>query len=735
MVLEIPAQAMTTTGFTDVSALPGLNSLWTESIGDPRVCVAVLDGPVDQSHPCFDAANLTRLPTLVSDVAGSGLLSGHGTHITSVIFGQHSSPVRGIAPGCRGLIVPVFSDNRSGPLSQMDLARAINQAVEQGAHIINISGGQLSQSGEADPMLVNAVRFCNDEGVLIVAAAGNDACQCLHVPAALPSVLAVGAMNAQGLPFDFSNWGEVYQTQGILAPGENILGAEPGGGVSPRSGTSFATPVVSGIVALLVSIQILRGEKPNPHAVGDAILKSALPCNQQEVSDCRRFLGGRLNIPGAHDLIAEGRTKEESGENPEVTTIQPSEAKNIGQEITDQTNEIEQLQPSEGVNLSSLEESTNLPPAVGVFAASATTSESTAKTIHNSENPMTVTSSNVVASSSVTPSNVVPSGNCGCDAGGITASVTPSNAPGNPEGSLIYALGVIGYDFGTEARRDSFKQLMPSIDLPDAPRIPANPYDARQMKDYLATNLSEASSLIWTLNLELTPIYAIEPKGSFGHTVYGYLREFLEGQVQAEDSDDFVERVSIPGVLTGRTVRLFSGQVVPVIEPVNVRGMYSWTINPLIDSAVAAVQEYNQREQLPPLTPAQLDEIRYSLRVFLQRIYYDLRNLGQTSQERALNFAATDVFQNVGALVEVLRNKKRPSADTGSGQAVTMQLDTLEVERSPFCRMDSDCWDVKLKFFDPENDQRAKRVIRYTIDVSDIMPVTLGKARIWDVSN
>src|SRR4028119_1451301 len=160
MVLEVPTQAMTTTSFTDVSALPGLKSLWTESIGDPRVCVAVLDGPVDQSHPCFDDANLTRPPTLVTDVPGSGLMSGHGTHITSVIFGQHSSPVRGTAPGCRGLIVPVFSDNRSGPLSQMDLARAINQAVEQGAHVINISGGQLSQSGEADPMLVNAVRFC-----------------------------------------------------------------------------------------------------------------------------------------------------------------------------------------------------------------------------------------------------------------------------------------------------------------------------------------------------------------------------------------------------------------------------------------------------------------------------------------------------------------------------------------------------------------------------------------------
>jgi len=61
-----------------------------------------------------------------------------------------------------------------------------------------------------------------------------------------------------------------------------------------------------------------------------------------------------------------------------------------------------------------------------------------------------------------------------------------------------------------------------------------------------------------------------------------------------------------------------------------------------------------------------------------------------------------------------------------------MQLDSIDVVRSPFCRKDSDCWDVKLKFFDPENDRRANRVLRYTIDVSDIMPVTLGTPRLWD---
>jgi subtilisin family serine protease len=71
-------------------------------------------------------------------------MADHGTHVTSVIFGQPGSAVRGIAPDCRGLLVPVFSDRRPGQLSQLDLARAIEQAVDKGAHIINISGGELS---------------------------------------------------------------------------------------------------------------------------------------------------------------------------------------------------------------------------------------------------------------------------------------------------------------------------------------------------------------------------------------------------------------------------------------------------------------------------------------------------------------------------------------------------------------------------------------------------------------
>lgn len=679
--------ADTQTNVTNISALPGLKKLWSETKGNPQICVAILDGPVDQDHPCFNGANLET--NSHAETASTGLMSGHGTHITSIIFGQHGSPVSGIAPGCRGLILPVFSDRRPGSLSQLDLARQINQAVAQGAHVINISGGQLAEANEADPILAKAVRSCQDNGILIVAAAGNDGCPCLHVPAALPGVLAVGAMNAQGLPFDFSNWGETYQTQGILAPGENILGAQPGGGTATKSGTSFATPIVSGIVALLLSVQIQQGEKPDPHAVRDAILQSALPCQPEAMSDCRRFLAGSLDISQAYALITQGgihKLSEEKLNEPIEPMIQPSEATEPNLEL-------------------SADPIPDVAEAVAEVTPEVTASELVSQPINYTEhqkntlNTMTATPSQL-ATPSVTPSNVAPSENCGCNGGSAT--------------SLVYAMGTVSYDFGTEARRDSFKQLMPPGE--GNPPFPANPFVVSQMADYLEENPYEAKSLIWTLNLELTPIYAIEPVGAYAEQAYQHLISALKGQIKLEDDPEYISRVSIPGVLTGKTVRLFSGQVVPVIAPA-VRGMYEWNVNQLVNAAVNAT-----RSGLSEALAAQQEEAtRASLKEFLNRMYYEFRNLGQTSQERALNFAATNAFQAAQALTEA----------TGKG----MQLDRIETEKSPFCRMDSDCWDVKLKFFDPENDRRAKKVFRFTVDVSDTMPVTIGDIRTWSISN
>ena len=106
-----------------------------------------------------------------------------------------------------------------------------------------------------------------------------------------------------------------------------------------------------------------------------------------------------------------------------------------------------------------------------------------------------------------------------------------------------------------------------------------------------------------------------------------------------------------------------------------------------------------------------------NLRMFLDKVYYDLRNLGVLSSDRALNFAATNAFQAATVFSEAL----------GSG----MQLEDVHTEPSPFARADADAWDVKMKFFDPDNTRRARKIYRFTVDVSDLMPVTLGEVRSW----
>lgn len=654
--------------------LPNLKSLWAKSKGEERVCVAVLDGPVDQSHPCFNGAKLSKLQTLVSGVSNGGPASQHGTHVASIIFGQHGSPVRGIAPNCRGLIVPVFADGREGglaPCSQIDIARAITQAVEQGANVINISGGQLVASAESDQLLANAVRLCQDNNVLIVAAAGNDGCDCLHVPAALESVLAVGAMDVQGNPIGFSNWGEAYQSQGILALGENILGAIPGGRTTAKTGTSFATPIVSSIVALLLSIQLQRGEKPNPHAIRDAILQSALSCNQPKNLDSRRCLVGTLNISGAYALITRRGIKQVLNEKLEEVTLQPSEA----------DNQSEQLQSSEVINLS-LEQPIPLLSGIGVQAADAKTSTSVPTAISMGGNPMMVTPTSNTKAQSVSPSGAA--GDCGCGGGGPM--------------QLVYALGELGYDFGTQARRDSIQQAM-NLNRPPLQQELLYYFSGEDVEGNPFRNDPhpwDAQSIIWTLNLDATPIYAIAPSGPFAGVVYDRLREFMR--------DENVERVSIAGYIGG-SVRLMSGEVVPVIIP-EVRGMYSWSVAALLDAVVE------------PSTPEEnREELRNRIREVLDRIYYDYRNLGVTPQERALNYAATNAFQISVAISQETLNDR--------------VIEAIDVVKSPICRPDSDCYDVKLRFFDPENLQRARTVKRFTIDVSDVIPVTIGRMRSW----
>jgi cyanobactin maturation PatA/PatG family protease len=323
---------------------------------------------------------------------------------------------------------------------------------------------------------------------------------------------------------------------------------------------------------------------------------------------------------------------------------------------------------------------------------------------------------NSVNNSLVTVGDVIPSNHSATvdsatvAIASITVSETIQGITASSDSKRVYVLGTIGYDFGSEARRDSFKQLMPAVEI-DGTTIPANPYDARQLVNYLAENPSEHKSLIWTINQELNPIYVIEVKGGFASDIYEMLQLMLAGQLEPEDSDNFIERVSIPAQLTDKKIELFSGQEVPVITVNNTRGMYGWKVNGLVDAALQILSE--------ELVDENEIKMRRSLSSFLKRVYFDLQNLGQTAKDRALNFAATNAFQAASSFAQAI--------------ATGMELDTIEVEKSPFCRINSDCWDIKLKFFDPDRGLRAKKVYLFTIDVSYLIPVTLGEVRSWSV--
>jgi cyanobactin maturation PatA/PatG family protease len=268
---------------------------------------------------------------------------------------------------------------------------------------------------------------------------------------------------------------------------------------------------------------------------------------------------------------------------------------------------------------------------------------------------------------------------CGCKKGSASSPVPGSR-------TLVYALGVIGYDFGSEARRDSFIQ-----------EGLAHPGSPEELLAHLDANPASAAAIKWTLAQDSTVLYAIAPAGPFAALAYERLREFLAEQLKSG-----VEQVSIPGRLAGKSI-LQNGQAVPTILP-ELRGMYSWTTGKLVE-AVSGTE-----------TGATADDVRN----FLQRVYYETRNLGLAPQERALNFAATNAFQVERVFTTTL----------GSG----LKLDTISVERSPVCRPSSDCWDVKLSFFNPlRRLEQARQVHRFTIDVSDVIPVTVGAIRSWDV--
>jgi subtilisin family serine protease len=160
---------------------------------------------------------------------------GHGTMVAGI--------VHLVAPDAR--IMPLRAFNADGYASTFDLIQAIRYATLNGATVINLSFSLESESME----LERAIEFATRRGVICVPAAGNDGVRALVYPAALPDTIGVAATDLDDFVAAFSNFGNELVT--LAAPGVSIVTTYPGGGWAAGSGTSFATPWISGAVALL----------------------------------------------------------------------------------------------------------------------------------------------------------------------------------------------------------------------------------------------------------------------------------------------------------------------------------------------------------------------------------------------------------------------------------------------------------------------------------------------------
>jgi type VII secretion-associated serine protease mycosin len=213
------------------------------------VTVAVVDTGVDAAQPFLAGAVLPGYDVVNGGGVADTDCDGHGTFVAGLIAGRQlpGFGFAGVAPDAT--ILPIRQANSAQDGTAETLAAGIIAAVNRGAQVINVS----IVTTQLVLPLTRAVQYALDHDVLIVAAAGNDYSggNDTEYPAALPGILAVGAVDSTGQHASFSESGSYVS---VAAPGTNLLGPGAGGvGLVTESGTSFATAFVSGVAALVRS--------------------------------------------------------------------------------------------------------------------------------------------------------------------------------------------------------------------------------------------------------------------------------------------------------------------------------------------------------------------------------------------------------------------------------------------------------------------------------------------------
>jgi hypothetical protein len=255
--------------------LVGSDQAHATSTGSGAV-VAVIDSGVLATHPDLAGRLLPAMSFIEDGDTRDG--NGHGTHIAGIVAAGAGNGVgiSSIAPGATVLPIRVLDANLGGYTG--DIARGIDYAIEQRADVINLSLGEevplAAVGARPAPEIDNAIRRALDAGIVVVAAAGNNALPLCDQPLAERGLLCVGAVDKRAMRGSYSSFGSGV---GVMAPGgsglpvegENVLSTWGDGGYEEVAGTSPATAHVSAVAALLVSLG-LRGEEAARRIVATA---------------------------------------------------------------------------------------------------------------------------------------------------------------------------------------------------------------------------------------------------------------------------------------------------------------------------------------------------------------------------------------------------------------------------------------------------------------------------------
>ncbi|WP_316852012.1 S8 family peptidase [Peribacillus frigoritolerans] len=226
--------------------------LWDETKGE-SVVIAIIDTGIDKTHPDLQGSVIGGYNFTTNNVDDYQDGNGHGTHVAGTIAGiQNGFGVVGVAPKCKLLILKALDDDGSGYIEWITNAiqYAVNWTGKDGEKVQAIS---MSLGGPPNEEEHAAIKQAIEKGILIICAAGNEGddnfeTDELGYPAAYPEVISVGAVDSNKKPAYFTNTNEEVD---LVAPGVDIKSTYLKGQYALLSGTSMATPHVSGAVALL----------------------------------------------------------------------------------------------------------------------------------------------------------------------------------------------------------------------------------------------------------------------------------------------------------------------------------------------------------------------------------------------------------------------------------------------------------------------------------------------------